>query len=264
MPESKPARPWIAHAQLNPRARLRLFCFPYAGGNAALYRRWHQELPPDVEVLPVELPGRGSRFRDPPFNHLGPLVEALVPALSSLMDMPCAFFGHSMGALISFELARELRRRGLPQPTQLFVSARRAPHVPDDDPPIHDLPEPEFVEELRTLNGTPEEVLQHPELMNLMIPLLRADFAINETYAFASDMPLDSPIHVFGGLEDEEVNREQLGAWEEHTTAGFKLRMFPGDHFFISGAAHAALLRSLYEDLTRLVWAPESRQPTRP
>lgn len=259
MRETKPGRPWIAHAQANPKARLRLFCFPYAGGNATLYRRWNEELPPDVEVCPVELPGRGSRFREPPFATLGPLIEALVPALSSLMDMPFAFFGHSMGALISFELARELRRRALALPAQILVSARRAPHVPDDDPPIHDLPEEEFVEELRTLNGTPEEVLQHPELMNLMIPLLRADFSINETYAFTPEPPLGCSIHAFGGLEDEEVTREQLAVWDEHTTGGFKLRMFPGHHFFISGAARGALLRALYEDLTRLVWARETR-----
>lgn len=244
--------PWIAHARPNPRARLRLFCFPYAGGSAAVYRGWGELLPPDVEVLPVELPGRASRFREPPFRRLDELVEKVAEALSSELDRPYAFFGHSMGALISFELARRLRELGAEGPLWVFVSARRAPHFPSDDDPVHALPEPEFLDKLRELNGTPEEVLQHPELMQMMIPLLRADFEVNETYELEPGEPLACPVSALGGLGDEEVTREHLEGWRQYTRAGFSLRMFPGDHFYLE-AHRQPLLQAVAQDLMTLV-----------
>lgn len=245
--------PWIAHSRPNPRARLRLFCFPFAGGSAAIYRGWSERLPADVEVLPVELPGRASRFRDTPFRRLDEMVAKLAEALAPELDRPYAFFGHSMGALISFELARLLRRQGAEGPLRIFVSARRAPHFPADDDPVHALPEPEFIARLRELNGTPEEVLEHPELMQMMIPLLRADFEVNETYRFEGGEPLDCPISALGGLGDEEVTREHLEGWRQHTRRAFSLRMFPGDHFFLAHADRDALLQAVAQDLMAVV-----------
>ncbi len=176
---------WLRSPKPNPQASLRLFCFPYVGGGALIFRTWPNSLPATAEVCPVELPGRGTRLKETPFTRLLPLVQALAQALLPHLDKPFAFFGHSMGALISFELTRQLRRLYGLVPLHLFVSAHRAPQLPDPDPPIHTLPEAEFMEELRCLNGTPKEVLEQPELMELMLPILRADFALCETYIYA-------------------------------------------------------------------------------
>lgn len=231
---------------------VRLFCFPYAGGGAVIYRGWGGILPRHVEVCAAQLPGRGARVKEPAATQLGALVRALADALEDNLERPFAFFGHSMGALICFELARHLRERGGPQPNHLFVSGRRAPQLPGTERVIHDLPEPEFIEELRRLQGTPTEVLEHPELMQLLSPLLRADFSLAETYAYAPGTPLDCPISAFGGLQDEEVGREELEGWKEQTTGRFKLRMMPGNHFFLNDVQQP-LLRSIAEDLSSLI-----------
>lgn len=230
-----------------------MFCFPYAGGGASAYRGWSSSLPVDIEVCPVQLPGRESRLREQPFTTLAPLVQALADELVPHFDLPFVFFGHSMGGLISFELARELRRRGAPFPVHLFVSGRRAPQLPAREEPIHDLPEPEFVERLRELNGTPEEVLQHAELMRLLTPILRADFAVNETYEFEPGEPLDIGISAFGGLGDEEITRDDVAGWKEHTKGRFRIRMLPGDHFFINAnGSRDMVLEAVSRDLAEI------------
>jgi medium-chain acyl-[acyl-carrier-protein] hydrolase len=244
--------PWLLPARPDPNAALRLFCFPYAGGSARIFRSWPQRLPPSVEVCAVQLPGRGSRLREPPFTDLDTLLRALAEALLPYLDQPFAFFGHSMGALIGFELARRLRERELPGPIRLFVSGHRAPQLDRHDPPSYDLPEPEFLEELRRINGTPGEVLEHPELIQLLLPLLRADFKVVQAYLYKPRPPLDSPITAFGGLQDEDVSREQMAAWREQTTAEFSLHMLPGDHFFIH-TSEALLLEVLSRRLDQLL-----------
>lgn len=212
------------------------------------FRSWSNSLPPTVEVCPVELPGRGARLKVPPFTRLSPLVQAIAHAILPHLDKPFAFFGHSMGALISFELTRLLRRDYSRSPVHLFVSASRAPQVPDPDPPIHALPEPEFLEELRHLNGTPKEVLENTELMQLLLPVLRADFAVIETYVYDPEPAQDFPITAFGGLQDNEVSCDALKAWREQTSASFSLQMLPGNHFFIQ-SAQPLLLRLLSREL---------------
>jgi medium-chain acyl-[acyl-carrier-protein] hydrolase len=169
------------------------------------------------------------------------MIEALGPALSPYLNKPFAFFGHSMGALILIEFTRWLRRTGGPMPVHLFVSGRRAPQVPDDTRPSYDLPEPEFIERLRELNGTPHAVLDHPELMQLMVPLLRADFGVCETYQYEREPPFDIPMTVFGGRDDVEVSREKLEPWREHTASSFSLHIFPGDHFFVHSAQNQVI-----------------------
>jgi medium-chain acyl-[acyl-carrier-protein] hydrolase len=243
---------WLAYYQPNYRATLRLFCFPYAGGSALVFNKWRDSLPPFVEVCPVQLPGRGNRLDAPPFTDMDALVEAAGAALLPYFDMPFAFFGHSMGASISFELTRLLRREGRRLPLHLYISGRRAPHIIDDDPPLHHLPEAELLDELRHLNGTPKEVLEHPELMQMMIPLLRADFSVAETYVCKTEPPLDTPLTVFGGLADKDVAREDLEAWRQYSTAPFKLRMLEGDHFFLN-TSQPVLLRLLATELSSLV-----------
>ncbi|MUG96471.1 alpha/beta fold hydrolase [Scytonema sp. UIC 10036] len=235
----------------NPQASLRLFCFPYAGGSSLIFRPWFNSLPKTVEVCPIELPGRGILMKLTPLSRLEPLIEDLAPVLLPHLDKPFAFFGHSMGALISFELARLLRREYNISPIHLFVSGRRAPQIPDRKPPIHALTEPEFIEELRRLNGTPKAVLESPELMQLLIPILRADFAAHETYIYTPASTLDCPITAFGGLQDEEVSGSELQAWQEQTNATFSRQMFSGDHFFLH-SAQSLLLQSLSREIHRI------------
>jgi medium-chain acyl-[acyl-carrier-protein] hydrolase len=239
---------WLPGFKEKPDTRIRLFCFPYAGGSAANFRSWQDAFRSDIQVLPVQPPGRGERLPEPAFKHLPEMIQALGPALLPYFDKPFAFFGHSMGALISMELTRWLRRTGNPMPVQLFISARRAPQLSSTELPSYDLTESAFIERLRELNGTPPEVLDHPELMQLMIPLLRADFSVCETYQYQAEPPLNCPITVFGGLGDVEVPRESLEPWREHTTASFSLHMFPGNHFFIH-SAQRDVLRLILETL---------------
>jgi medium-chain acyl-[acyl-carrier-protein] hydrolase len=261
-PSSPPER-WLAYREVNPRARLRMFCFPYAGGGASAYRGWSSSLPANVEVCPVQLPGRESRLREQPFTRPEPLIQATADALLPYLDMPFVFFGHSMGGMISFELTRELRRRGKAQPLHIFTSGRRAPSQPPREEPIHDLPEPQFIEKLRELNGTPEEVLQHAELMKLLTPVLRADFSVNETYTFTEEPPLAPGISAFGGLGDDEVTREDLEAWRPHTRGKFRLRMMPGDHFFLHSAKDL-ITEAVARDMAELAIPSQPGIPTLP
>ncbi len=238
--------PWLVHHKPNANAKLRLFCFPYAGGSGMLFQSWFRNLPRTVEVCPVQPPGRGHRLREQPFNRLEQLVQAAAEQLRPYFDLPFAFFGHSMGALISFELARLLRREGREQPRHLFVSGSNAPQLCSPDRLIHDLPEPELIEELLKLNGTPREVLDHPELMELMLPIIRADMAVCETYAYKPEPPLDSAISAFGGLQDPDVPRQGVRAWESQTSSSFAMWMFEGDHFFLH-QAQPQMLRIIAE-----------------
>lgn len=213
--------------------RLRLFCFPYAGGSAAIYHQWPARLPTDIELLAVQYPGRASRLREPPCTHLDVLLDGIEQAIGPLLGMPFAFFGHSMGASVAFELTRRLHAAQRPLPTQLFLSGRTAPQCTSLKPPIHLLPDEQFIEALRTLNGTPAELLEHRELMEMMLPTLRADFQLLETWEYRATAPFDIPISVFGGLDDHSVPTESLDAWAGCTTRKLKRHLFPGDHFFL-------------------------------
>jgi medium-chain acyl-[acyl-carrier-protein] hydrolase len=213
---------------------VRLFCFPYAGGGASLFRFLVERAPKDIEICPVQLPGREGRFIESPFASLDLLLFPLYQAILPYLEEPYAFFGHSMGALISFELTRLIcQKRQVPEPVHLFVSGHRAPHLPDPRPPLHQLPDPELIDALRDLNGTPEDVLKQSELLQLLLPLLRADFALCETYTYRSGPPLSCPISALSGLQDEGVSRESVLAWREHTKNSFKAHFFAGDHFFL-------------------------------
>lgn len=254
MTSASKAASWFSIQKPNPRARIRLFCFPYAGGGSQVYRLWPQSLLSEIEVCAAQLPGRGTRMKEQPFDNIVPMVEELAVAIEPYLDKPFAFFGHSMGAMISFELVRQLRSARGSEPAHLFVSGRRAPQLPNEDPITYNLPEAELCEELLRLNGTPKEVIEHPELMQIMLPLLRADFSVVETYVYRPDAPLKCPITVFGGLQDIEVTREQLEAWREQTTAACSLRMLPGNHFFLNDAqAQTIILRIISKELQQLL-----------
>ncbi len=223
---------WIARPRPNPRARLRLFCIAHAGGGASAFRSWAEALPPEVEVCPVQLPGRENRLGEKPFDRLDPLVAALADAVRPWLDLPWALFGHSNGALIGFELARLLRARALSGSRHLFASGRRAPDVPPQSRLIGHLPDDEFLADLGELGGMPRELLENREIMQMLLPLLRADVALHETYEFREEAPLDCPITAYGGVADLKVSRENVEAWGRHTGGPFVIRMFPGGHFF--------------------------------
>jgi medium-chain acyl-[acyl-carrier-protein] hydrolase len=227
---------WVTRPVPNPGASLRLFCLPYAGGGSSIFRAWGETLPTTVDVCPVQLPGRENRFEERPFTNLRDLVETLAHALDPYLDRPFALFGHSMGALIAFELARQLRRESRAAPAHLLVSGFRAPQLPGREDPIHNLPQTEFMDELRELNGTPEEILQVSELMELLLPVLRADFTMVETHTHSPEAPLACPISAYGGLDDRHATRETLAPWRDQTQERFSLELLPGDHFFLRSA----------------------------
>lgn len=246
------ANNWFLCRKTSAKTLLRLFCFPYAGGSASIYRGWSESLPATVEVCAVQLPGRGSRLLEPTLKRMPQLIEAIAPVLLPHLDMPFAFFGHSMGTAISLELARYLRAASKAEPVHLFVSGSRAPQMRDPGPKSYDLPEAEFREVLHRLNGTPSEILEHPELMQLMMPVLRADFELVQTYAYKPEPPLACPITAFGGTHDREVDRKRLQAWKTQTNTDFSLHMIPGDHFFIN-TSQQILLAALSEELQGIV-----------
>lgn len=241
---SRNAGPWLAWYRANPQAALRLFCFPYGGGGAAAFRTWQDLLPSTIEVCPVQIPGREERLNEPCATRLVSLVETIAESLSTFLDKPFAFFGHSLGAMMAFQLARQLRKEQLAQPLHLFVSGRRAPHIPDSGPRLYDLPTPEFVEALRQRNYVRPEILERTRLLELVAPILRADYEMVQTYSYEPDAPFDFPITAFGGTEDFDESGENLEAWRNQTRAAFTLHLFPGDHFFVN-SSQAALLEAI-------------------
>jgi medium-chain acyl-[acyl-carrier-protein] hydrolase len=226
---------WFRNSQLNSPARLRLFCFPYAGGAASIYRTWPQQLPAAIEVCAVQLPGRENRIRERPFTDVGELVQALLPHLLPALDRPFALFGHSMGSLIAYELVQQLQQMGQ-TPTHLFVSARRAPYLPELDALLHTISSDEaFLAELQwRYNNLPAMLFEEPELRELFVPLLRADFTLVERYQWREQPPLSCPIVAFGGEGDDRASMAELMAWAQLTAQGFALHRFPGGHFYLN------------------------------
>ena len=229
----RPAGNWVAPVNPCPEADLRLFCLPYAGGDAAVFSAWPSGLPASVEVCPVLLPGRAGRIAEPLIADMTLLVRALAKGLADWTDRPFALFGHSTGALVAFELARRLEQQGR-FPAQLFVSGCGAPQLPAGrSGRIHDLPAADFLEQLRALGGMPDAMLSNPELRDLFLPILRADFKLSETYRYEPGALLRCPVTVFTGLEDRFVSRQSAEAWRDQTTGAFALCTLPSDHLFL-------------------------------
>jgi surfactin synthase thioesterase subunit len=246
------ANPWLLCFTPRPAARLRLFCFSYAGAGGAMYRTWLDSLPPSIELCAVQLPGRENRFREPACTSMQRLIDAVVPALAPALDRPYALFGHSMGALVAYEVARALQSLPhLAQPAHLLVSGRRAPHLPELETPMHGLADDQFVDEIgRRYGGIPAEVLRERDLLDLLLPGLRADMTAIETHVHVAGPPLACPISAFGGDADPRATASQLAAWQGHTLAGHRVQTFPGGHFYFSDAiVRASLIGALLSDL---------------
>jgi surfactin synthase thioesterase subunit len=227
------ATPWLLRKQGNAPRRMRLFCFSYAGGSAQAYATWQDGLDPAIEVCAVQLPGRATRFREKPCTFLPALIEELGTVIEQHGELPFAFFGHSLGGLVAFELARHCRAAGLPGPQHLFASGSAAPQFRDPPKDRHKLPDDAFVAMLRGYNGTPPELLQNEELMTLMLPMLRADFGLVEEYRYRPAPPLGVPITVLAGTHDPHVVGPQVDGWMQETTGAFRVVWFDGDHFFL-------------------------------
>ncbi|MGZ9225821.1 MAG: thioesterase II family protein [Anaerolineales bacterium] len=244
---------WVSCPRPNPTARLRLFFFPYAGAGSTLYNAWTRLFSPEIEIYLVHLPGRDKRIRETPFIKFPPLAEALSQALVRYLDRPFSFFGHSMGGLVSFEVARQLRRHYALTPVHLFISGRWAPHIPDARPKLQQLPEKEFLAAIESRYGElPRVVLEDQELLKLFLSILRADLTLLENYQYTTEAPLECPISVFGGAQDSNVSREELLAWRDQTTSHFDLKMFPGAHFFIQDAK-PGIAQAINADLGRSI-----------
>lgn len=238
----------------NPHARLRLYCFPYAGGGPWAFTSWGREFREDVradaELWAVSIPGRELGISESTFESIDQLAEAVCHALAPCLQPPYAFFGHSMGALLGFEVARRLEARDVAGPVHLVVSGHRAPQLPDRIPAIHNKTDGAILRKLRELGGTRQGVFDDPELRDLMLPMLRADLALCETYEYRAQAPLACSLTAFGGNEDPHVRPDELYPWGEQTRSAFTVRTFPGGHFYLE-TARVLFLRVLGRELTQ-------------
>jgi medium-chain acyl-[acyl-carrier-protein] hydrolase len=241
---------WFPGGGLNPRARLRLFCFHHAGGGASSFRAWPGLLPTSIEVVSCHLPGHEERFREAPLLSIDELVDDIISEIRQLLDIPFAFFGHSFGAMVAFYLARGLRTNGLDLPQRLIVSGCRPPHLPPTREPIHQLPSEQFIERLQQrYESIPEAILSDPDARDLFASILRADFTILETAVYRPEPPLACAISAYAGWDDEHVPSTCLEGWSNHTSSGqTRTALFPGGHFYLRSLP-GELIRRLIADL---------------
>ena len=255
---------WLTTPRPNPRARLRLFCLAYAGGAASIFWSWPRMLPMSVEVCGIERPGSGGRLLEKPFTAMAPLVESLAEALRPWLDRPFAVYGHSLGALIGFELLRQLRRAdpdgSLPRAARLLVSGATAPDATPAVGRFGELDDRELVTALHRLGGTPQSLQVDSELMSLVLPGLRADLELLGAYRFDEEPPLAVPISAFAGRDDALASPERVARWSRHSAVGFACTTVAGGHFFLH-ENQAELLPALCLELKEIAdaSAPRSR-----
>lgn len=238
---------WISFTTPATPVRARLLCLPYAGGSASIFRDWSSIVPRGVEVLAAQYPGRERRWKEPLVTRMEALVPPLREELRTRGELPFVIFGHSMGALVAFELTRSLQAAGMPLPGHLFVSASAAPEGAFPRNRLAELDDASLIEALRKLNGIPEEALAAPGLMELMLPVLRADLELADTYRPREEAPLECALTAVGGLEDVSVPREALSGWARLSARPASVRMLRGDHFYLRRSQH---------DLLALLLAP--------
>lgn len=214
-------------------AYARLICFPYAGGGAGVYQSWQKYLPEQLDLCRCLLPGREMRLSEAPISSLSELIAELEVHILPLLNKPTVFFGHSMGALIAFELCLALQKKGHALPNALVLSARRPPHLPNIRPNIHHLSDDDFLDAIQKLGGMPDEVIREKELLELVMPVIRADFCMLENYSYSEQSKVDCPIIAIGGIDDIYVPVNDLAKWRHHSRTGFSMQTFSGGHFYI-------------------------------
>ncbi len=234
---------WLLIPKPTPNAALKLICFPYAGGNTSTFSPWLSELPNNIELILIQLPGRGSRLFEDIYYDMGSLIKKLLEFFPTLIDKPYILFGHSLGSRVAFELATKLKEMGKPLPEHFVASGSRAPHFAINEKQIHNLPDKEFISELRQMGGTPDEILDNEELIELLLPALKADFTIAEKYFYLGNEVLDCPISVLGGKNDIEVTVASLNGWSDLFLKPAEVHMIAGGHFFIDTNRDAVLLK---------------------
>jgi medium-chain acyl-[acyl-carrier-protein] hydrolase len=239
---------WLGFRREIAQARLRLFCFPFGGGGASIFARWQAGMPAGVEVCPVQPPGRENRIAEALVTRMPQMVAMLADVLSPYLDLPVALFGHSVGALTAFELARQWRRQGLRPPEWLFVAGHPAPDLPRRRPYVSHLERTEFVKAMRNQFEVDQALLDAEELMEMIFPALRADYELVETYDYQDEPPLAVPISAFGGSRDPEATAEELLAWKRQTTGPFRSQTLEGNHMFIN-SSRDSIVKEVGHDL---------------
>jgi medium-chain acyl-[acyl-carrier-protein] hydrolase len=251
MPDRTAQTPWLTVRNRRPEARIRLFCFPFAGGGASIYRDWLNEMPPYIEIAPVQLPGRENRFAEELARDFEDLIQRITAAVRPFTaEMPFALFGHSLGALLAFETARRLARFDAPSPSHVIVSAHSAPHFRPKRQSAAHLTDDQVRDWLRQQNGTSEDILENSELMDLLLPVLRADLQVEESYQPTSDAVVSCPLTAIASHQDGDAPPDQVSAWERHTRNRFTFRIVDGNHFFAFNESRAAVLAAIVDALT--------------
>ncbi|TQV77391.1 thioesterase [Aliikangiella marina] len=212
---------------------IKLLCFPYAGGSAATYLDWHNWLPQNVDLVAIQPPGRASRIFEPGYKNMHDLVDSLIEALYKELSSPYILFGHSLGSRIAFELMNRCLAQNLPLPHRFIASGSRGPHLSPRITSIYRLPDAQFIEKLKSINGTPKEILENSELMELCLPMLRSDFELADKYKYSGDCVFDCPVSIFGGKSDSEISVDELKTWQKFFSKDITIELFAGDHFFI-------------------------------
>jgi medium-chain acyl-[acyl-carrier-protein] hydrolase len=243
---------WLFSFEAQANAGARLFCFPHSGGGATAFRDWSASLRPAVDLVAVEPPGRGTRLREPCRSDLAGMAREIAAEIASLAGLPFAFFGHSVGTLIAFEVTRELRRLGRALPSMMIVSAGRAPNAPARPFLRPGISDDEIVRMVVDMGGVPQELEHADDLLQLWVPALRADLELLDGYVYTEEDPLPVPIVLFAGMLDEVVEFEAMEPWADLTSAGTSLAMFPGDHFYLAKESKQQVLASLARHLSSL------------
>jgi len=242
----------------NPGAELKIVCFPYAGGCSATYLSWNEWLPTNVELVAIQLPGRANRFLEAPISDMRELVADLIRSSNQLFDKPYILFGHSLGSRIAFEMMRRCQKDGIRPPVHFIASGSRGPHIPPRRDPVHFLPDNEFINEIKKLDGTPKEILNNEESMTLYLPLLKADFKLAETYLCNSNPLFNCPITVFSGEDDKDISKDDLKSWGNYFSNEPQIQTVTGGHFFINSNKQVLareIMKIIQSELSKLKYS---------